>query len=174
MSNNQDSHNVPNESVAPSSKPMFQQVNLNQLQQTASSFKVDASPVEPKLAGGVDKSASSEVDLEATVMDPESVKNAIREFSKVSRELREKKLKNVYIEANTSEGSAIMNISPKETVITMKSPRHVFICNHATADCLYDGQVAKFGIIQKFQAISAEISSKAQSGQARTKMVRED
>jgi|GEM_PF-2141981 len=174
MSDNQNSLNVPNELSGASSKPKFQEVNLNQLQQTASSFKVETPSVESTPAGGMDKPATAEVDLEATVMDPESVKNAIREFSKVSRELRDKKLKNVYIEANTSEGSAIMNISPKETVITMKSPRHVFICNHATADCLYDGQVAKFGIIQKFQAISAEISSKAQSGQARTKMVRED
>lgn len=163
----------PNDTQRTTSNPVFKQVNVNHLQQTSSSLKVDSGKAEGLAVSATDKPAT-DVDLDATVMDPESVKNAIREFSKVARELRDKKLKNVYIEANTSQGAALMNISVKETVITMKSPRHVFTCNHATADCLFDGQVANFGIIQKFQAISAEISSKAQSGQARTKMIRED
>jgi len=149
-----------------SSKPAFQQVNLNQMNRAMGSKPAPAAASAPPSAGG-------DVDLTATVMDPESVENAKREFSKVARELRDKKLKNVYIEANTSQGPALMNISVKETVITMQSPRHVFSCNHATADCLFDGQPAQFGVIQKYQAISAEISNKAKAGQAKTKMVRE-
>lgn len=148
------------------SKPSFKEVNINQMAQRVGSAPPTVVPKAPPPAEG-------EVDVTATVMDPESVENAKREFAKVARELREKKLKNVYIEANTSQGAALMNISVKETVITMQSPRHVFSCNHATADCLYDGQPAQFGVIQKFQAISAEISNKAKAGQAKTKMIRE-
>ncbi len=94
---------------------------------------------------------------------------ALTYFKKVKQDLRDRDLKEIIIEATTSAGLTMVVLSSKETKlkIKVKGVLVTYSCNMDTAECTIDGNVATDDDIKKFQALSNEVQTATDNGDAR-------